>query len=221
MRICFLALDFLKPDCHQEPIHTTESSFFRVFSTLRKTFKKFVFLVCTVNKLRIKYPCFSQRFKALALYARTINRGKNYNPGQNVLGHLRKLGAMRHFAKLTHVLPLKKKLGMLLWGDISAVPFSPKKCWLCWIKTWMHNVNTAPGGRGERCHIFTSYYVSVPRVLTRVVGPQCTVQLWQIRGLYARKEATNNCFTNKTVLGYTILTERVMWSHPHLNSFFI
>ena len=35
---------------------------------------------------------------------------------------------------------------MLLWGDISAVPFSPKKCWLCWIKTWMHNVNTARGG---------------------------------------------------------------------------
>ena len=127
MRICFLALDFLKPDCHQEPIHKTESSFFRVFSTLRKTFKKFVFLVCTVNKLRIKYPCFSQRFKALALYARTINRGKNYNPGQNVLGHLRKLGAMRHFAKLTHVLPLKKKARDVVMRGYFCCPLLPQK----------------------------------------------------------------------------------------------
>ena len=32
----------------------------------------------------------------------------SYNPGQNVLGHLRKLGTKTHFAKLTHILPLKK-----------------------------------------------------------------------------------------------------------------
>ena len=32
-----------------------------------------------------------------------------YNPGQNIMGHLRKLlSAKTHFAKLTHILPLKK-----------------------------------------------------------------------------------------------------------------
>ena len=34
-----------------------------------------------------------------------------YNPCQNILGHLRKLGTKMHFAKLTHILPLKKALG--------------------------------------------------------------------------------------------------------------
>ena len=34
-----------------------------------------------------------------------------YNPGQNILEHLRKLGTKTHFAKLTHILPLKKALG--------------------------------------------------------------------------------------------------------------
>ena len=33
------------------------------------------------------------------------------NPGQNILGHLRKLGTKKHFAKLTHFLPLKKAWG--------------------------------------------------------------------------------------------------------------
>ena len=34
-----------------------------------------------------------------------------YNPGQNILEHLRNLGSKTHFAKLTHILPLKKALG--------------------------------------------------------------------------------------------------------------
>ena len=34
--------------------------------------------------------------------------GDIYNPGQNVLEHLRKLGTKTHFAKLAHILPLKK-----------------------------------------------------------------------------------------------------------------
>ena len=40
---------------------------------------------------------------------------------------------------------------MLLKGAISAVPLSPKQCWLCLIKTWKDNVNTARmkgGGEG-------------------------------------------------------------------------
>ena len=44
---------------------------------------------------------------------------------------------------------------MLLKGAISAVPLSPKQCWLCLIKTWKDNVNTARmkgggGGGGRR-----------------------------------------------------------------------
>ena len=168
-------------------------------------------MVCTINKLRIEYPCFPNEFKAHALYARTINRGKNYNPGQNVLGHLRKLGAMRHFAKLTHILPLQKSLGCCYERIFLLSPSPPNNVDCVELKLECITSTLHRGGRGEeRCHIFTSYCVSVPRVLTRVVGPQFTVQLWQIRGLYARKEATNNCFTNKTVWGYIILTKRVM-----------
>ena len=39
-----------------------------------------------------------------------------YNPGQNVLGHLRELGTKTHFAKLTHILPLKKAWGCCYKG---------------------------------------------------------------------------------------------------------
>ena len=35
----------------------------------------------------------------------------DYNPGENVLGHLRKLGTKTHFAKLTDIFYLLKKLG--------------------------------------------------------------------------------------------------------------
>ena len=33
---------------------------------------------------------------------------------------------------------------------LSAVPLSPKQCWLCWIKTWMRSINTAPEGEWGR-----------------------------------------------------------------------
>jgi len=84
-----------------------------------------------------------------------------YNLGQNILGHLRKLGTKTHFAKLSHILPLKKAWGCCYKGLylLSPSPPSSADC-----------VNTAPGGRGEgRCLNLTSYCVSVPRVLTRVV----------------------------------------------------
>ena len=38
-------------------------------------------------------------------------RMQSDNPGQNILGHLRKLGTKKHFVKLTHFLPLKKAWG--------------------------------------------------------------------------------------------------------------
>ena len=39
-----------------------------------------------------------------------------YNPGQNVLGHLGKLGTKTHFAKLTRILPLEEAWGCCYEG---------------------------------------------------------------------------------------------------------
>ena len=84
-----------------------------------------------------------------------------YNPGQNVLGHLRKIGTNTHFAKLTHILPLKKAWGCCYKGLFLLSPVSPKH-----ITSTQHQ-----RGRGQgRCLNLTSYCVSVPRVLTRVVA---------------------------------------------------
>ena len=48
-----------------------------------------------------------------------------YNPGQNVLGLLRKLGTKTHFAKLTHILPLKKAWGCCYKGLFLLFPSPP------------------------------------------------------------------------------------------------
>lgn len=63
-----------------------------------------------------------------------------YNPGQTIEEHLRKLGALLYFAKLTRILPLR-----------------------------MHRGKGGGGGEGK-CFIFMSYCVRVPTVLTRVVA---------------------------------------------------
>ena len=72
----------------------------------------------------------------------------NLQPWSKRLGTL---GENRHKDSLCQInsyFTSWRSLGMLLWRAISAVPLSPKQCWLCWIKAWMHNVNTAPGGGG-------------------------------------------------------------------------
>ena len=72
-----------------------------------------------------------------------------YKPGQNVLGHLRKLGTKTHFAKLSHILPLKKAWGCCYKGLflLSPSPLSSVDC-VELIKTSIHNVNIAPRGKG-------------------------------------------------------------------------
>ena len=45
-----------------------------------------------------------------------------YNPGQNISGHLRKLGTKTHVVKLTRILPLEEARGCCCKGAISAVP---------------------------------------------------------------------------------------------------
>ena len=46
----------------------------------------------------------------------------NYNTGQNVLGHLRKLCTKMHFTKLTHILPLKKAWDVVIRGYFCCPP---------------------------------------------------------------------------------------------------
>ena len=97
--------------------------------------------------------------------------GRNYNPGQNVLGHLRKLDKKTIFAKLTHILPLKKALGCCYKGIFLLSPSPPSSVDCVELKLECITSTLHHGGRGEgRCLNLTSYCVSVPRVLTRVVG---------------------------------------------------
>ena len=96
---------------------------------------------------------------------------KIYNPGQNVLGHLRKLGTKTHFSKLTHILPLKKAWGCCYKGLFLLSPSPPSSVDCVELKLEYITSTLHQGGKGkERCLNLTSYCVSVPRVLTRVVG---------------------------------------------------
>ena len=95
----------------------------------------------------------------------------DYNPGQNVLGHLRKLGTKTHFAKLTHILPLENAWGCCYKGLFLLSPSPPSSVDCVELKLEYITSTLHRGGRGEgRCLNLRSYYVSVPRVLTRVVG---------------------------------------------------
>ena len=97
-------------------------------------------------------------------------RQNYYNPGQNVLGHLRKLDKKTHFAKLTHILPLKKALGCCYKGLFLLSPSPPSSVDCVELKLECITSTLHRGRRGEgRCLNLTSYCVSVPRVLTRVV----------------------------------------------------
>ena len=100
----------------------------------------------------------------------TLLLHNTYNPGQNVLGHLRKLGKKTHFAKLTHILPLKKALGCCYKGLFLLSPSPPSSVDCVELKLECITSTLHRGGRGEeRCLNLTSYCVSVPTVLTRVV----------------------------------------------------
>ena len=103
----------------------------------------------------------------------------NYNPGQNVLGRLTKLGTKTHFAKLTHILPLKKAWGCCYKGLflLSPSPTSSVEC----VELKLEYITSTlyRGGRGDgKCLNLTSYCVSVPRVLTRVVARKCEIEHW-------------------------------------------
>ena len=85
-------------------------------------------------------------------------RRKSYNPGQNVLGNLRKLGTKTHFAKLTHILPLKKAWGCRYKGLFLLSPSPPSSVDCVELKLEYITSTLHRGGRGEgRCLNLTSY----------------------------------------------------------------
>ena len=72
----------------------------------------------------------SAYFRAISHYLGSrgrldVDNRSNYNSGQNVWGHLRKLGIKTHFAKLTHILPLKKAWGCCYKGLFLLSPSPP------------------------------------------------------------------------------------------------
>ena len=120
-------------------------------------------VVRTVSKKKQQQQI--KRFSWLFLFQQLI-----YNPGQNVLGHLRKLGTKTHFAKLTRILPLKKAWRCCYKGLFVLSPSPPSSVDCVELKLQCITPTLHRGGRGEgRCLNLTSYCVSVPRVLTRVV----------------------------------------------------
>ena len=89
------------------------------------------------------------------------------------MGHLRKLGTKTHFTKLTHILPLKKAWGCSYKGLFLLSPSAPSSVDCVELKLEYTTSTLHRGRSGEgRCLNLRSYCVSVPRVLTRVVGAQ-------------------------------------------------
>ena len=74
-----------------------------------------------------------------------------YNPGQNVLGHLRKLGTKTHFAKLTRILPLKKAWRCCYKGLFVLSPSPPSSVHVDCVELKFECITPTlhRGGRGE------------------------------------------------------------------------
>ena len=91
-------------------------------------------------------------------------------PWSKRLGTLEVLGRKTHFAKLTRILPLKKAWRCCYKGLFVLSPSPPSSVDCVELKLGCITPTLHRGGRGEgRCLNLTSYCVSVPRVLTRVV----------------------------------------------------
>ena len=160
-------LYILRLDCWSRPLWTRDTGVM-------------INLCDTTNYILIfKYPltdvpCNNQERLSLKfkVHQQLINgwNSWNYNPGQNVLGHLRKLGTKTHFAKLTHILPLKKAWGCCYKGLFLLSPSPPSSIDYVELKLECITSTLHRGVRGERrCLNLTSYCISVPRVWTRAV----------------------------------------------------
>ena len=83
---------------------------------------------------------------------------------------MRKLGTKTHFAKLTHILPLKKAWGCCYKGLFLLSPSPPSSVDCVEVKLEYITPTLHQGGRGKgRCLNLRSYCASVPKVLTSVV----------------------------------------------------
>ena len=113
----------------------------------------------------------SSFFQCFCNFTKWLKIDGSYNPGQNILGHLRKLGTKMHYCKLTHFLPLIKAWECCYKSHFLLPPLPPPQILI---------VNTAPGDEGrENASFRWAIVLSVPRVLTRVVGC-CTSSLTRV-----------------------------------------
>ena len=71
-------------------------------------------------------------------------------PGQNVLGHLRKLGTKTNFANLTHILPLKKATGYCYKGLFLLSPSPPSSVDCVELKLECTDQHCTGGKRGGK-----------------------------------------------------------------------
>ena len=150
------------------------------------------------------------------------------NPGQNVLRHLRKLGTKTHFAKLTRVLPLKKASGCCYKGLFLLSPSPPSSVDCVELKLECITSTLHRGGRGEgRCLNLTSYCVSVPRVLARVVVFLLERLLLAFCCLFAKIHWLEKNWTLVLTLSNLIsfrkykLVVAIVWLHVFQNNIYI
>ena len=80
----------------------------------------------------------SSFFQCFCNFTRWLEIDGSYNPGQNILGHLRKLSTKIHYCEWTHILPLIRTWECCYRGYFCS-PFPLK----------MFTVNTTPGGEGR------------------------------------------------------------------------
>ena len=92
---------------------------------------------------------FVSKTNALLVYMQPDLSIETYNPGQNVLGRLRKLGTKTHFAKLTRILPLKKAWRCCYKGLFLLSPSPPSSVDCVELKLECITPTLYRGGRGE------------------------------------------------------------------------
>lgn len=86
----------------------------------------------------------SSFFQCFCNFTKWLEIDGSYNPGQNILGHLRKLSTKIHYCEWTHILPLIRTWECC-YGGYFCSPFPLK----------MLTVNTTPGGgRVGKMHHF-------------------------------------------------------------------
>lgn len=82
----------------------------------------------------------SSFFQCFCNFTKWLKIDGSYNPGQNILGHLKKLGTKMHYCKLTHFLPLIKAWECGYKSHFLLPPLPPPQILI---------VNTAPGDEGR------------------------------------------------------------------------